>query len=48
MGKIIDLTNKELEELTDEELEVLENQGLIEKRKSKDEKPKIKTEVRTK
>lgn len=48
MGKVINLTNRELEELTDEELDILEDQGLIEKRKSKDEKPKIKTEIRTK
>ena len=48
MGKIINLTNEELAELTDGELEVLEIQGLIEKRKTKDEKPKIKKEIRTK
>ena len=47
MGHVIDLTEDDLEELTDEELEVLEAQGLIEKRQ-KDEKPKAKNEIRTK
>ena len=48
MGHMIDLTADDLEELTDEELEVLEAQGLIEKRITKDEKPRVKNEVRTK
>jgi len=47
MGNVIDLTKDELEELTDEELEILEAQGLIEKRE-KDKKPRVKNEIRTK
>lgn len=46
MGKQIDLTSDDLEELTEEELKVLEHAGLIEK--DKDDKPVLKNEVRTK
>jgi len=45
MGKVIELTNKELEGLTDKELKVLEDMDLIEK---KNDKYKVKKEVRTK
>ena len=48
MGRLIDLTADDLEELTEDELEVLEAQGLIEPRKTKEDKPKVKNEVRTK
>lgn len=48
MGRVIDLTEDDLEELTDEELEILEAQGLIEKRENKEDKPKVKNEIRTK
>jgi len=41
------LTRENLDDLTDEELEVLEHAGIIEKRKG-DEKPKLKKEVKTK
>jgi len=47
MGKIIELTEKELEELTEEELEELEKHGLIKKRE-KGKKPEIKMDIRTK
>jgi len=45
MGKVIELTNKELEGLTDKELKVLEDMDLIEK---KNDKYKVKKEIRTK
>ena len=48
MGKVIDLTQDDLETLTDEELDVLEKQGIIEPRRNKDEKPRVKKEVITK
>ena len=45
MGKTIELTNKELEGLTDKELKILENHGVIEKI---DKRYKVKKEIRTK
>ena len=48
VGKLIDLTQDDLNELTDEELEVLEKQGVIEPRRTKEEKPRLKNEIRTK
>ena len=46
MGKQIDLTSEDLDDLTDEELQVLEDAGFIEK--DSDDKPRLKNEVRTK
>lgn len=47
MGKVINLTDEELEELTEEELEILEKQGLIKKREE-GKKPEVKREIKTK
>ena len=46
MGKKIDLDQKSLDELTDEEIETLIEVGLVEK--SKEGKLKVKKEIRTK
>ena len=46
MGKQIDLTRKSLDGLTEEEIEKLEEVGIIER--DKKGKPKPKNEIRTK
>lgn len=46
MGKKIDLDQKSLDELTDEEIEMLVEVGLVEK--DAQGKPKRKNEIRTK
>ena len=46
MGKKIDLDQKSLDELTDKEIEMLEEVGFVER--DKQGKPKRKYEIRTK
>lgn len=46
MGKQIDLDQQSIDELTDEEIETLVEVGLVEK--DKQDKPKLKNEIRTK
>lgn len=46
MGKQIDLTQKDIEDLTEEEIVKLEEVGIVER--DKQGKPRLKNEIRTK